>query len=415
MTIFKSNICLTILLLFISQMLLAQQDPRKFDPGLEHRIGDAFKGPKKVQWMRGDVRSIKWKSWHDKVIVLDFFDTYCTSCILSMPHLQKLQQQFGDKIQILNVTWQDKATLDKFFATNEYLKEHQVNLPVIYNDKILRSMFPYQAAPHIAMIYKGKVQAITFNRLLTADNIEKLLNDGRIDLPWKNDFGKGSLTQDNSIEDIGVWLSGYQSGVMGQSLKFEKDSLTGNYKTSIYNREPYAALINTWGKIVTPRALLRAEQVVWNVSDSSHYKNFTNSGEAWDVKHSISYERIDRIHRADSVQAKVVLQDLHNFLGIKTYWSKKRIKCLILKKCPIEKTEKVFDGIARYEGTDVFSKFMAFRDDYPLIYDEAKLTDILEIGVFNSLDELNEQLRQYGLELREGEAEFETFVVEEEK
>lgn len=394
---------------------LGQQDPHKFDPTLKLHIGDAFKGPKKVVWMRGDAKSINWKAWHDKVIVLDFFDTYCTTCIRSMPHLQKLQEQFGDKIQILNVTWQDKGTLDKFFAANEYLKAHQVNLPVIYNDKALRSMFPYQAAPHIAIIYKGKVQAITFNRLLTAENIEKLLSDGMIDLPWKNDFGKGNLIRDNSFVEIGVRLGGYENGVRGQSLKFEKDSLTGNYKTSIYNRSPFAALINTWAKIRPPRALLRPEQVVWNVQDSTIFKDFANRGEAWDVEHSISYERIDRIRRPDSVQAKIVLQDLQSFLGIKTYWSTKILKCYILKTCPVQKPDKKSENEVGYEGTDVFSKFMAFREEFPLISDHVRSSSTFYLAPFNTIAELNEQLKRYGYELVEGEDEFEIFVIEEER
>src|SRR5262245_11463656 len=39
-----------------------------------------------------------------KAIVLDFFGTYCGSCVEELPRLNKLQQQMGKDLQILVVT-----------------------------------------------------------------------------------------------------------------------------------------------------------------------------------------------------------------------------------------------------------------------------------------------------------------------
>lgn len=383
------------------------------DPGARLYVGDRYDGFQKVDFMRGDAKTLHWKDMKDKIVILDFFDTFCTVCISSMPHMQKLQDEFSGAIQIINVTWQDERTLLKFFRENKFLKENRVNLPVIYNDRKLRSSFPYQSAPHVVMIYKGKVQAITFHRLVTTENIRLLLDKGTIELPLKDDFGRGNLSNNSARSALGVWLTGYQNGVKVQGLQFETDSLTSNYKASFYNRSVYRALLMAWRKIERPTALLRKEQVIWRVRDSSVYENYTREAEAWDAQHAISYERLDRFQYPDSVYGRLVLADLHAFLGLRSYWSIKRQKCLLLKECPVVRSEKKYENVVQYTNTDIFCKFMSLNEDFPLVSDQKQADIPMDIGSYDTLDELNEQLRQYGCFLEEGYADFPAFVIEE--
>ncbi|PUV24575.1 TlpA family protein disulfide reductase [Sphingobacterium athyrii] len=383
------------------------------DPGARLHVGDKFDGFKNVNFMRGDAKTLNWKDMKDKIVILDFFDTFCTVCISSMPHIQALQNQFSKQIQIINVTWQDQNTLLKFFRGNEFLKEKKVNLPVIYNDRQLRGYFPYQSAPHVVILYKGKVQAITFHRLITAENIHLLLKNGTIDLPLKDDFGQGNLVKNRGKSMLGVWLTGYQNGVNAQGLKFERDSITSNYRASLYNRSIYRALLMAWRKIEKPTALLRKEQVIWKVRDSSVYENYTQEAEAWDVKYAVSYERVDKVEYADSIYGRLILNDLQTFLGLKSYWSLKRQKCLILKECPVIKSNRSFGNMVQYANTDVFCKFMSLNEDFPLVSDQKQADIPMDIGTYDTLEELNEQLRRYGCFLEEGYADFPAFVIEE--
>ncbi|WP_353197686.1 thioredoxin domain-containing protein, partial [Parapedobacter defluvii] len=50
-----------------------------------------------------------------QIIILDFFDTYCSTCIEAMPKLDSLQKAMGDKIKIYLVTYQPKETMVNFF------------------------------------------------------------------------------------------------------------------------------------------------------------------------------------------------------------------------------------------------------------------------------------------------------------
>ena len=154
--------------------------------------------------------------------------------------------------------------------------------------------------------------------------------------------------------------------------------------------------------------------MIWKVKDPTQYDDINHIGEEWTSKFGISYERVDRFKRADSVQAKVILNDLHQFLGVRSYWEIKNVDCLILQACP--KTEDAGQTIGKgtkYEGTSVLATMIDIQDMYPPVDDRVKSNEMLTLAAFNSLDELNVQLRFYGMELVKGKGDMEMFVIEE--
>lgn len=414
------NIKLIILFLIViaTVRISDAQTSNQIDLSKALKIGDTFIPPSTVQVMRGLDKTIDWKKLNDKVVILDFFDTYCGSCIQSMPKLQKLQDQLKDKLQIINVGWQDKGTLEKFYSSNEFLKENKVNLPVIYSDTYLKDRFPHQGVPHVVFLYKGKVQAITGNKLITEENILSLFDKGRIDLPLKNDYGKGDLmveqTDDNAKVKEGVWISGYQDGVPFQSLIIKKDSITGLIKTSFYNVSIYSAILFNWAKVKPANYIPRPERLILKVKDPNRYEDQSNLGEVWYTKNAISYERLDRIQRPDSVQASMVLNDLHSFFGIRSYRSMEKITCLIFKSCPvIPYTGKIITGNMTYDNISVFATMTDLNYQFPPALIQVDGNDKLIIGDYANLQELNEQLGAYGIKAVVGDGEMEVLVIEE--
>lgn len=408
------NLCT---LLFINHGYGQQGQSIDFSKAL--KVGDAFIAPKQVKLMRGIDKTIDWKSLENKVVLLDFFSTSCGTCIQIMPHLQELEQKHPDKFKVLVVTAHDKATLVKFFATNAYLKEHQVNLPIIYADQYFHELFPHQTEPHEVLLYQGKVQAITGSSSINETNILQLYAGKTITLPLKDDYGKGSLL--NQFDDVktaikaGVIFSGYQDGVPYQSWSFVTDSLTGLYKSSVYNTTLYSALLSltTRAKIKDSSYIPRMERVVWKVKDSTKYYDFKNEKDEWMLKNGISYERYDTTLRPDSVQARLVLADFLSFYGIKAYEGNKRMKCLVLEKGPIVPyTGSVIDPMS-YDGTASFSIFTDFSEKLPPIIDRVGKEIKMDIGKYETLEELNTQLAKYGIVGVIKEEEISVLVIEE--
>ncbi|MEN5059106.1 hypothetical protein, partial [Sphingobacterium kitahiroshimense] len=196
---------------------------------------------------------------------------------------------------------------------------------------------------------------------------------------------------------------------------FELDSISGLFKTTISNRSIFRSLLNIWGLIQKPSFLATPNRVVWNVPDSSIFDDLNHNGEAWSAKHAIYYERLDLLKRTDAAQAKIVLNDFHSLLGIRSYWSTKKMKCLLLRKIATNtKDAQVIANEQEFEGTGVLSAYIGLSGQYLPIIDEVKSKQKISIGAFSNLEELNQQLHFHGLELVEGEGEIEVFVIESE-
>ncbi|MFD2553097.1 TlpA family protein disulfide reductase [Sphingobacterium tabacisoli] len=410
-----------ILLTLISTHInLIAQNAKVIDLSKRLYVGEQFTPPSSIKLMRGMENKINWKALYDKVVLIDLFETSCGSCIQIMPHLQELEKKHGNIFKVIIVTPEDKKTMTDFFHKNEYLKEHKVNLPVIYQDDYFRKMFPYKSIPQAILLYQGKVQAITSSGFITSDNILKLHQQGSIDLPLKDDFGKGNLlAASGSVTEIlkaGVFFSGYQSDVNYQPWKFETDSVTGLYRSSIFNSGIYSALKSLMAnaKLLDKYFVPRMDRVVWKVKDSTIYENFSaNPKEVWLVDNGISYERYDRIKRPDSIQALEIMYDFESIYGVKIYLDKKLMPCLVLKSCVAVPSKEKKEGQMVYVGSKVFATFLDYVNQFPPVIDEVNIDTRIEVGNVKTLEELNKQLVVYGIRGEIEERKIDVLVVEE--
>ncbi len=384
------------------------------------KVGDTFQPPKSVKLIRGNESRIDWEKLEDKVVLLDFFATTCGTCIQIMPHLQELEKELGGIFKVLVVTVQDKRTMADFFKKNSYLKEHNVNLPVIYSDDYLKDLFPHLTIPHSVLLYKGKVQAITKDGFVNKENILKLHRQGQITLPLKDDFGKGEmlakLGAGNTGLTAGVIFSGYQEGVDYQPWRFEQDSLTGLHKSSVYNASMYGALLSLASRAKIKESYVpRFDRVIWNVKDSTKYENFSEQpSDVWLVDHAVSYERYDMRARVDSIQARIIMDDFVNLYGVRAYESTKKMPCLVLKICPVVNYEGKDTGSKMtYTGTTVLTSFLDYVNKFPPAVDEVNKDMKIRLGTYETLEDLNKQLATYGIRGEIEEREIEVLVIEE--
>lgn len=410
-----------ILLTLISTHInLFAQNAKMIDLSKRLYVGEQFTPPSSIKLMRGMETKINWKALKDKVVLIDLFETSCGACIQIMPHLQELEKKHADIFKVIIVTPEDKKTMTHFFHKNEYLKEHKVNLPVIYQDDYFRKLFPYKSIPQAILLYQGKVQAITSSGFITSDNILKLHQQGSINLPLKDDFGKGRLLSESgkSTQSLkaGVFFSGYQSDVNYQPWKFETDSATGLYRSSIFNAGVYSALKSLLhrAKKLDQYFVPRMDRLVWKVKDSTIYENFSDGPkEVWLVDNGISYERYDRTKRADSIQALEILRDFERLYGVKAYMGRKNMSCVVLKPCAPILLEGDTSEKMTYEGSKTFAVFMDYVGRFPPIIDEVNIKTKILVGSSETLEDLNKQLAVYGIRGYLEEREIEAIVIEE--
>lgn len=126
--------------------------------------------------------SIRLSDLRGKLVILDFWSTYCTSCIQAFPHLDSLQQKYAGQVQILLVIREagEYITENKIKAfIAGFKKDHSLGIPIaITSNDSTRQLFPHTGIPHYVWIDPyGRILAKTMSLFVTENYIETALAD----------------------------------------------------------------------------------------------------------------------------------------------------------------------------------------------------------------------------------------------
>lgn len=120
--------------------------------------------------------SLKFKDYQNQLVILDFWNTYCTSCIKAWPKLDSLQRKYKDRLLILLVTAEPTERVKEFVAKREQAMHLSLSMPIVTADTILSKLNPTTYNPFYVWIEPGgQVIAKTNGYMLTAENVEQTM------------------------------------------------------------------------------------------------------------------------------------------------------------------------------------------------------------------------------------------------
>ncbi|MBX2914694.1 MAG: redoxin domain-containing protein [Cyclobacteriaceae bacterium] len=132
---------------------------------------------------------IRLSEYKGKLLIIDFWATWCSPCIAMFPKTDSLQKKFSDKVVFLPVTYQSKEEVTKLFSKASRLKN--IRLPMVTGDKTLHELFPHKELPHYVWIGRdGVVKAITGHHEVNEATINKMLTEPSQSLTEKKDAMK---------------------------------------------------------------------------------------------------------------------------------------------------------------------------------------------------------------------------------
>lgn len=171
------RILLVLTFLFIVQWLVAQPP---LPEGLS--IGDTVPDPLFVEVFNHKADTVRLSDYRGKLVILDFWNTRCISCLKAFPKIDSLQRAYGDRIQIIAVSKTGYRQTVDFF--NRFTRVHRPGIPFITGDTVLADLFPHVGVPyHVWISPEGTVKHLASGFYLNRENLNLVLADKPTDIP----------------------------------------------------------------------------------------------------------------------------------------------------------------------------------------------------------------------------------------
>ncbi|QQD16463.1 TlpA family protein disulfide reductase [Sphingobacterium sp. UDSM-2020] len=179
-----------------------------------------------------------------KLIILDFWATWCGPCLKSFPKLDSLQLGINEKLTILLVN--SKGSRDTPERIKNVLTKRisPVRMPSIINDIVLTKLFPPQALTHSVWIRDGKVFGLTLSNSITKNTLNDAIagisdsisnNINSIAFTEKNLF-TSDQSEDDSADIYRSLLRGYAEKLTRKSIVIQ--DIRGNVDRIVFTNSP---------------------------------------------------------------------------------------------------------------------------------------------------------------------------------
>lgn len=374
------------------------------------------------------VSKIRLSDLKGKLVILDFWATWCAACIKGFPKAEELQKQFKDKIQIIMVnsdTSDNAAKVSNFLAKQKQRTGQSLTLPYAVQNASFLEYFPHREIPHYVWVNEaGKIVGVTNADDVTAENIYALFQqNGKILFTKRDDLrfnaDKPLLIDENGGDDPTGFI--YRSIITNSIPKL--GSFIGRHTTSnnginrmyLTNYPLIAFLQLAYPDVFTiPLNRLVLETTIETAQIFKENKEYC-------------YELITSETTEDKA-IQFLREDIKRTFNVEAKLEKRRMKCYLLasnnkiKKSKTSGKEPSFDldnmTLAPYLQNQPVSKLSTYIGKLlktPVIYSTENDTNIdvqfpTDIQKY-SLTELQAFLKAIGFDLIETEKEIEAIVI----
>ena len=100
-----------------------------------------------------DGKTVKLSDYKGKVVIIDFWATWCPPCRKGIPDLISIQNEFKDKVVIIGISLDREKTIKDVPG---FVKSYGINYPVVYgDDKVATDYGGIQSIPTAFVIDKN--------------------------------------------------------------------------------------------------------------------------------------------------------------------------------------------------------------------------------------------------------------------
>jgi len=369
--------------------------------------------------------TITLNEYRGKLIILDFWATWCTPCVAMLPKMDSLQKEFNAQVQIIPLTYQTRNEVSEFMEKYTYRTGREIALSKVVEERALHQAFPHTAIPHYVWIgTEGQVKAITGHEEISTEKISDMLSSHKTVLSTKTDpkrvaydntrpflvNGNGGDGKNLVYQSV---LTRYTEG-LPDGFSIRLDSI-GNGKLSLFNvplhwyyLKAYGADSVWFGPSRTEVHMKEPYRVVYSDSCGPY--------EDWKNRYTYCYQLVlsgaSRLNLFNALR-----EDLSRMLpDIEATIEPRRKLCWVLSRLDGHKIPLASEGayVSRMEPTGYtlqngrlkglvsnMNMFVLQQSAIPLI-DETGITHKVSLQInarLNDMVSVSKELEKYGLQI----------------
>lgn len=353
----------------------------------------------------------KLSDFKGKLLILDFWATWCSTCIDEMPKMYALQKEYGDKIIVLPVTSEDAELAGSFWRKNQTLKE--LHLPSIVNGRTVKSNFPMRGLPTEVWIKDGKVIGITDAEHVNSKEIADVLAGKQKSWPlfYQADYDlKSSIIEQRSElkwETKKYYYTAFMPKLymsLPTSFKVKADTSNNCYKVSAINnsiQQYYLQLLKLKNELPLNRIVLDGVDSV--LFDSRKRTGYLSD---WEQQYLICCEAQLPLYLTKKQVANKIIDELNMYLGLQAKVEEREMDCLVV--CESKKSVKYIKPTSlqlrnSHKGIDELRQWIDRSNAANIILFEVKNKTLFNkpmyITSFEDIEEFRKELAGYGLDL----------------
>jgi thiol-disulfide isomerase/thioredoxin len=172
--LFVSFVCFVSMVTFVAFVNVAAQAPY-FDLRDPQRVIDAI-----------DVVDLEGKRWtaadlRGRVVLVDFWATWCAPCVAQIPELKRLRDRFGSGFEVLAISLDSRPRRDLI----AWLNQREVEWPQVHDGRAFSSpatrAFGVVALPASILLVDGRIAAFNLRGPQLEQAIAHLLSTSSFD------------------------------------------------------------------------------------------------------------------------------------------------------------------------------------------------------------------------------------------
>lgn len=273
-------------------------------------------------------QSIQLHTIKKKLIIFDFWDFSCLSCIQAFPKIDLLQKKFNDQVQFILVNKQTPEETKTFLAKRKKLKVPDV--PFICQDNLLKEWFPHDGEPyHVWIDSSFTVRYLLSGHNSTAERIDSFLKSYRIHPPVRISRKYISTFIDPGLADYVVYNSVITKCIPG--IKIQAPLKNGDLYQFSSDCQTLPELLVTAFNENGKFNFNRPGKLKIEIADSSSYVRplDMNMLDGWRLGNCYNFHLVVPAHLQASGYA-LMRQEICRYFNVEAFIERKKIPGLLL-------------------------------------------------------------------------------------